>query len=82
MVVLPVELGSRFIHVVAIENPGQHPMHRFGGLIADGPIAVPALEAFARGVVLKVEDRVHKQGLLRAAVTEQRSLLQITVQAR
>ena len=81
VVVLPVELGASLIHVVAIKNPGQHPVHRFGGLIADGPIAVPSLEPFPRGVVLEVEDRIHKQALLRAALPEQRPLLQIALQA-
>ena len=81
VVFLPVELSASLIHVIAIKNPCQHPVHGFGGLIAKGPIAVPTLEPFPPGVVLEIEDRIHKQALLRAALPEQRPLLQIALQA-
>ena len=57
-------------------------MHRLGGFITNRPIAVPPLKPLSRGIALQVEDRHHKQLLLRAHRTEHRPFLQVTLQAR
>ena len=56
-------------------------MDRLSGLLADGPVAVPTLEAFSGCVVLKIEDRYYEQLLIRTALAEQRPLLQVSLKA-
>lgn len=80
VVVLPVEFGAAVGHIVAVEDPGQHAADRLGGLLAGGPVAVPGVEGFAGGVALQVEDRKHEQRLLRRALAQQRTLLQVELQ--
>ena len=77
---LPMKLGASVGHVVAIKNPGQQAMDRLGGFVANCPIAVPALETLTRGVALQVEDWIHKQLLLRAALAKEGALLQVALQ--
>ena len=57
---LPMKLGASVGHVGALEDPGQHSVHRFSGFVADCPVAVPALETLTRGVTLQIENRVHE----------------------
>ena len=58
MVLLPEEFGAGVVYVIAVENPGQHPLDRFGGILRGCPVALPSLKTLAGFVVLQVKDRV------------------------
>ena len=60
VVILPMKLGASVGHIVAIKNPGEHAMDRLSGLVANCPIAVPALETLTRGVALQIENRIYE----------------------
>jgi len=77
-----MKFGATLRQIVAVKDPGQHAVHRLGCLVADRPVAVPALEALTGRVALQVEDRIDEQLLLRTAVTKQRPFLQVTLQPR
>ena len=75
MMLLPVEFRAGFRHRIAVEDPGQHAVRWLGSFVANRPVAVPLSEAFAGSVTLQVEDRHHKQLLVRADLEEQGPLL-------
>ena len=80
VVLLPMELGSRLLHVIAIQDPSQNTVNRLGGLITDRPIAMPTLKTLTRRVMLQVEDWINEQRLFGAAIAKQGAFLQITLQ--